>query len=206
VLVDNGAGLGSENLQHLRNGVKGLLQALPAGVEVSLLTTAPQARFIVRPTMDRIQFSTASGALHPTRHRPIHRVAERGDAALRERTRTDHFPVIILAGTSAGDSNVLERDVQRLMQRLQKRPATVHIVLLTNTRSATGGSVQTNVGLAVTQLTGGRYEGIAAASRLATLLPEIGTQVAKSHEKQSHQFRLTLQRPAARPATSGRSA
>jgi hypothetical protein len=40
------------------------------------------------------------------------------------------------------------------------------------------------------------YEGIAAASRLATLLPEIGAQVAKSNDKQSHQFRLTLQRPS----------
>jgi len=196
VLVDNGAGLGSENLQHLRNGVKGLLEAMPAGVEVSLLTTAPQARFIVRPTMDRIQLLDGVGRISPDTG--TGRFTESLNEATQrfEKDETDHFPVIIMAGTSSGDSNVLERDIQRLMQRLQKRPATVHVVLLTNTRSASGGSVQTNVGIAVTQLTGGRYEGIAAASRLATLLPEIGAQVAKSHEKQKGQFRLTLQRPS----------
>jgi hypothetical protein len=32
--------------------------------------------------------------------------------------------------------------------------------------------------------------------RLATLLPEIGTQVAMAHERQSHQFKITVQRPA----------
>jgi hypothetical protein len=32
-------------------------------------------------------------------------------------------------------------------------------------------------------------------TRIATLLPEIGAQVAKSHARQSHQFRITFQRP-----------
>ena len=62
--------------------------------------------------------------------------------------------------------------------------------------SASGGANQTQVGMAVTQATRGRYESIAAASRLATLLPEIGKQVAASVQKQSHQFRLTVERPA----------
>src|SRR5688500_18799195 len=55
VLVDNGVGLGSENLIHIRNGVRDLIKALPPEVEVSLYTTAPQPRAIVRPTMDRLQ-------------------------------------------------------------------------------------------------------------------------------------------------------
>jgi von Willebrand factor type A domain len=196
LLLDNGAGLGAENLQHLRNGVKGFLEAMPAGVEVAVLTTAPQARFVVRPTTDRIALLDGVGRLTPDSG--TGRFAESlNEAAQRiEKDEKDHFPVIVMAGTSSGDTNVLERDIQRMMQRLQKRPATVHVILLTNARTASGGSVQTNVGLAVTQMTGGRYEGIAAASRLATLLPEIGAQIAKSNEKQSHQFRITVQRPA----------
>jgi hypothetical protein len=195
LLVDNGAGLGSENLQHLRNGVKGFLEAMPAGVEVSLVSTAPQPRFVVRPTTDRIQMLDGVGRLTPDSGTGRF-VESLNEAAQRiEKDEKDHFPVIVIAGTSSGDNNVLERDIQRLMQRLQKRPATVHVVLLTNVRTASGGSVQTNVGLAITQMTGGKYEGIAAASRLATLLPEIGAQVGKSHEKQSHQFRITVERP-----------
>jgi hypothetical protein len=50
--------------------------------------------------------------------------------------------------------------------------------------------------MAVTEMTRGRYENIAAATRLATLLPEIGKQVADSNKKQTTQFRLTVERPA----------
>ena len=51
------------------------------------------------------------------------------------------------------------------------------------------------LGLKLTQLTGGRYEAIAAQTRLTTLLPEYATQIAKSHARQSHQYRITCQPP-----------
>jgi hypothetical protein len=87
--------------------------------------------------------------------------------------------------------------VKRIFERIQKKPTTIHVVLLNSTTgSASGGANQTQVGMAVTEATRGRYESIAAPTRLATLLPEIGKQVAASHEKQSHQFRLTVERPA----------
>jgi hypothetical protein len=113
-----------------------------------------------------------------------------------EKDKTDHFPVIIMSGTSSGDANVLDRDVKRIFERIQKKPTTVHVVLLNSTGSSSGGANQTQVGLAVTEATRGRYESIAAPTRLATLLPEIGKQVAASHEKQSHQFRITAERPS----------
>ncbi len=50
--------------------------------------------------------------------------------------------------------------------------------------------------MAITEMTRGRYESLAVATRLATLLPEIGKQVAESVKKQSNQFRLTVERPA----------
>ena len=121
-----------------------------------------------------------------------------------EKDKSDHFPVIIMAGTSSGDANVLDRDVKRIFERIQKKPTTVHVVLLNSTTgSASGGANQTQVGMAVTEATRGRYESIAAATRLATLLPEIGKQVAASHEKQSHQFRLTVERPGRRQGRCG---
>jgi hypothetical protein len=112
--------------------------------------------------------------------------------------------VIISSATSSGDANVLERDVKRIFERIQKRPTTVHVVLLNSTTgSATGGANQTQVGLSVTQATRGRYESIAVPTRLATLLPELGKQVAVSVEKQTHQFRLTLERPAGKTGEVG---
>jgi hypothetical protein len=52
VLVDNG-GKSSGYLLNLRNGVRGLLKEVPAGVETSLLTLAPQPRWIVRRRQTR---------------------------------------------------------------------------------------------------------------------------------------------------------
>jgi hypothetical protein len=115
-----------------------------------------------------------------------------------ERDKTDYFPVIISIATTAGDTNVMERDLNRLMDRLQARPTTVHVVLLAGPagRSSGGGAIQTEVGLSVTKFTRGRFENIAASSRLATLLPEIGADVAKSYPAQTNKFRLTIERPA----------
>jgi hypothetical protein len=105
--------------------------------------------------------------------------------------------VIISSATTSGDANVMERDVKRIFERLQAKPTTVHVVLLSSTSgSATGGANQTQVGLSVTEFTRGRYENIAAATRLATLLPEIGKQIADSYATQTNQFRLTVERPA----------
>jgi hypothetical protein len=121
-----------------------------------------------------------------------------------EKDKTDHFPVIISSATSSGDANVLERDVKRIFERIQNRPTTVHVILLNSTTgSASGGANQTQIGLQVTQATRGRYESIAVPTRLATLLPEIGKQVAASHEKQSHQFKITVERPAGKSGELG---
>lgn len=49
--------------------------------------------------------------------------------------------------------------------------------------------------MAVAKTTGDRHEPIAASTRLATLWPEIGVQVAKSQQRLSHRFRITFQRP-----------
>ena len=44
LLIDNGTG-SADRLNHTREGVKGLIRALPAGIEASLQTTAPQPRY-----------------------------------------------------------------------------------------------------------------------------------------------------------------
>jgi hypothetical protein len=197
VLVDNGVGLGSENLIHVRNGVRDLMKALPTEVEVSLYTTAPQPRIVVRPTMDRLQLIQGADRIAPDTGSGRY-VESLNEATQRiERDKSPHFPVIISVATSIGDTNVREHDVEQLWKRLHERPTTVHTVLLSgssrNTNTFTAAN-QTQVGLAVKDLTGGRYENIAAASRLASLLPEIGAQVAESHQRQSRQFRLLIER------------
>jgi len=204
LLVDNGVGLGGQNIQSLKDGIKGLIEALPENLEVTIVTTAPQPRFLVRPTMDKAMMIEGLSRLAPDGGAGRF-VESMNEATQRiEKDKTDHFPVIISSATSSGDANVLERDVKRIFERIEKRPTTVHVILLNSTTgSATGGANQTQVGLSVTQATRGRYESIAVPTRLATLLPELGKQVAASHEKQSHQFKITVERPAGKSGELG---
>jgi len=184
LLLDNGIGLGGQNIQSLKDGVKGLIEALPENLEVTIVTTAPQPRFPVRPTTDKAMMIEGLSRLAPDGGAGRF-VESMNEATQRiEKDKTDHFPVIISSATSSGDANVLERDVKRIFERIQKRPTTVHVILLNSTTgSATGGANQTQVGLAVTQATRGRYESIAVPTRLATLLPEIGKQVAATVDR-----------------------
>jgi hypothetical protein len=204
LLLDNGIGLGGGNLQILKDGVTGLINSLPDNLEVTIVTTAPQPRTLVRPTTDKAMMIEGLGRLAPDSGAGRF-VESLNEATARiEKDKSDQFPVIISMATSSGDANVMERDVKRIFERIQKRPITVHVVLLNSTTgSASGGANQTQVGMAVTEATRGRFENIAAATRLATLLPEIGKQVSASVEKQSNQFRITVERPAAAKGDMG---
>jgi len=197
VLVDNGIGLGNDNLSNIRTGLRGLIEALPEGTELTFVTTAPQPRIVVRPTTDRMAQLKGVDLLSPDSGSG--RFVESLNEAMQrvEKDKTDFFPVIISAGTVSGDTTSnLENTYKELIRRLQKRPATVHVVMFSKStgQAAQSGGIQQEVGIQVTQAVRGRYEAIAVGSRLATLLPEIGAQVAKSHENQSHQFRLTIAR------------
>ena len=197
ILLDNGSGIGSGNLNVLRNGLRGLLDALPPGLEVTLVTTAPQPRFLVRATTDRQAQIAGIDRLAPDS--TVGRFVESlGEALQRfERDKTDFFGVIVMLGSTSGDNRVLDRDINQIFERAQKKPTTVHVVMVSTSPggSASGGVVQTEVGMQVAKITNGRYESIAAASRIGTLLPEIGAQVAKATQGGANkQFKITAER------------
>jgi len=198
VLVDNGTGMG-EALVQLRNGLKGLVMAMPEGIEMSLITTAPQPRNVVRPTTDRQAIVQGIDRITPDGGAARFVEALNEAAARVDKDKGSYFPVVVIVGSTAAEgSQVLERDVQRMLQRFSDRAATVHVIMVNGggiSTNSVSGANQTNIGIAVSKQTGGRYEAIAASTRLATLLPEIGEQVAKSHVRQSHQFRITFERP-----------
>ncbi len=204
LLLDNGIGLGSQNVQLLKNGVAGLLDALPANLEVTLVSTAPQPRILARASTDRaaVQKGLDLLAADSGAGRFIESLSEATQRI--ERDKGDFFPVIVTVATTIGDRDSRDYDVQRIMKRLEARPTTVHVVVLTNSASGSGGANQTNVGLTVTKFTGGRFENINSATRIATLLPEIGQQAATTIERQSHLFRVTADRPAGASGDVGR--
>ena len=197
ILLDNGIGLGSQNIQQLKNGVQALLQALPENLEVTMVSTAPQPRFLARPTTDRAAVQKGLDLL-ATDSGAGRFVESLNEATQRiEKDKTDYFPVIISVGTMSGDVNVRESDVKAMMKRLETRPTTVHVILFNaGGASGSGGANQTQIGLSVTQYTGGKYESINSAQRIQSLLSEWGKEVSTNVERQSHQFRVTADRPS----------
>jgi len=202
VLIDNGAGVG-RNIVELRNGVRGLVEALPPDVETTLVATAPQPRFLVKATKNRDELLKGIDRLAPDSGtgRFTESLAEAAERANKEK---DTFTVIIAAGTTSGDAKVLDSDVQRAFEQVGRKPMIVHVLLYAGERSASGGVTQTEVGERVAQMTGGRYEFINAMTRYSTLLPELGAEVAKQISGNTRQFRVTVQRPAGKKGDLGK--
>src|SRR5688572_167227 len=202
LLIDNGTG-SAERLNHTREGVKGLIWALPPGVEASLQTTAPQPRYLVRPTTDKGALLSGVDLLTPdsSAGRFVEGLIEssaRFDKELADKERARFFPVIVIVGSlTAEGSAIRDRDVQRLFQQLATHAMTTHVVMVgpTNQSGTTNVSNAIQIGISAAKQTGGRYESIAATTRLQTLLPEIGGQIDEADQRQRAQYRVTFERP-----------
>ena len=201
VLVDNSRAM-IQTLGQIREGLRGLIDALPAGVEVELLTTAPQPRFIVRSTTDRQALLESVDMIVPDSGAAafVDALVEASD-----RIRGDdapHFPVVLMVAANGADPSVsggIDRKFRRLQEQTFEKPATYHVIVWTSPGTTSGqvdGAVQTIVGTQMTEITGGRYEALAASSRFTTLLPEMGVQIAASHQRQRTQYRVSYLRPA----------
>ena len=205
ILLDNGVG-SADRMVNVRQGTKGLIDALPAGVEISLQTLAPQPRWLVQPTTDRQALLDGVNRYVPdaSASRFVDGLIE--TVARFEKEKGNDFPVVVILGSLTADgSSIRDRDVKQLFERLTSRAVTVHAILAGASTVSTGQSAAnaSRIAIAATKQTGGRYESIAAATRLATLLPEIGAQIAQSHARQSAQYRVTFARPAGRTGQVG---
>ena len=207
LLLDNGVGLGEGSIQPLKAGVQALLAAMPLNLEVTIVGTAPQPRFLARATNDRTAMQQGIELLGSDRG--VGRFVESLLEATQriERDASDFFPIIISVATTSGDRDMKERDVERIMALLAARPTTVHVVLYTGgpqgasqaghvQGAAYAGTNQFRVGTSVAKYTGGTYESINNATRLASLLPEIATKVATAVGRYRQQFRISANRPA----------
>lgn len=205
VLVDNGLGT-NDMLVQWRNGLKAFFKALPTGVEASLLTLAPQPRWIVRPTNDRVQLTQGVDRVTPDQAaaRFVDGLVEYGNRVDRENTDTNrHFPILLVLGTTGPEgSSAPERDIRRMFERFQQHSVSAHIVMLTTgarTVNEVSGARQVIVGKAAVDITGGVYEAIAAQNRVAPLLTELGDRIGGVARRQSRQYRVTIDRPGSGP-------
>jgi len=204
IAVDNGLE-SADALAQYRTGLTGLVQALPRDVEVTLITTAPQPRMVVKPTTDREQILKGITSFAPESARPrfsdaIVEYSQRLQKEAKDKKLAPYLPVMVMVSTAAIETRSYQPDeIQKAVQYLMTRKAKVNAIIA-STRAGqvalpdTDVTQQSSVALPTAKATGGRYETLATASRLSTLLPEWGKDLAALQARQTTQFRVTVER------------
>lgn len=208
LVVDNGLD-STDALVHYRAGLTGLVDALPKDVEVTLITIAPQPRTVVKPTTDRAQILRGINGFAPEQAAPrftdsLVEYSERLQKEAKDRKIAPYVPVMVMLSTTSVQQTSYEPPaVTKAVNFLVSRRARLNmIVMSTRTGQATSAeslnaSVQATIGIPVVKATNGRYESLAVSSRLATLLPDWGKDLAALHQRQSNQVRVTVERAKA---------
>jgi hypothetical protein len=193
VLVDNGQ-LNTDPITSLRDGLQKFFEQLPEGVEVSLYTTAPQGRAIVKNTPDKKKLIDGINVIAP----------DRGTGAFFESLldavdRVDHdktpgIPTIVVLGTNAGLERISDRDIPDIQEKIIKNGIRVDVVLtMGGTNASSTSGTQLEIGTALARLSGGHFENINSTSRLATLIPEYGQLIMLNAAAQQNQYRVTYE-------------
>jgi hypothetical protein len=203
LLVDAGVGLPGEALADLRRGLRELIAAIPDGVQISLVSTAPQPRFIERGTTDKAKALKAIDLLAPDSGagRFVESLYELSERIEKDKDSTN---VVVSVATTSGDLNIRDGDIKKIMSRTGRMRVFVVLFNRGANTSASGGQTQMDVGDMVAKGSGGRYEMINVASRLATLLPEIGAEAGKMMGQGAKQFRATVDRPGGKTGELGK--
>jgi hypothetical protein len=218
VLVDNGPRT-SDALVHFRTGLKKFFAGLPPDVPVSLIATAPNPRWLLRETKDRLQiekgvnlitFDEGLGRFSDA----LVEYAERLDEEF-QRVETTHLPpylpILVSIATTDQDGSEVRRDSNlKMIASLRKHRVWTTMIMVAasgRTLAASGGlpAIESNEGQngqiakTVQEFTGGRYVPITGSGTSAlssTILPELARDIALRYVRQMTQYRIVFDRPA----------
>ena len=214
IAVDNGVDSG-DALVHYRAGLTGLVEALPPDVEVTLITIAPQPRVVVKST-DRTQVLRGVNGFAPEQARPrftdaLVEYSKDLEKESKNKNAKPYVPIILMLSTAANEqSSYQPKEIEKAVGFLVTRKARLNVVMM-STRTGQASSVETLnsqlqaiIAIPAVKMTNGRYEALAVSSRVATLLPEWGKDLASLHTRQANQFRVTVERKSGGPLQSPR--
>jgi hypothetical protein len=205
IAVDNGLDT-ADAIDHFRNGLTGLVEALPPDVEVTLIATAPQPRTIVKSTKDREQILKGLKTFAPERAAPrftdaLVEYSQRLQRESKDGKASPYVPVMVMVSTGTNErTDYQPKDIEKAVVALAANRARLNVVLVStragDVAAATHlkSSMQAIVSGPAVKATNGRYEEVAVPARLATRLPEWGRDLATFATRQSTQFRVTVQR------------
>ena len=200
VFVDNGLA-SPPALDHMREGLRLFVDALPQEVEVAIATIGGRPQFRARHTSDREELMDAIGVVVPEMEGAasfldaLYEEAER----LHEDEEGEYFPVIVMVATNGpeGSSRVRERPFREMMERLFANRAVVHtrMFTLTSVSGVKMGGNQIRWAMDIGEATRGSYEGLSSPNGYRTLLPQLAEDIARKHRLVSNQYRVTYVPP-----------
>jgi hypothetical protein len=220
ILLDNGVKTNSM-LLHVRNGLRKFVDGIPPEVPVTLITTAPSPRFLVRESKDPVQLHKAVslvvaeseeegsyGRFSDSLIEYAHRLDDEFRRVSAEQ-KPPYLPVLIVISTTMQDGSFVRReDNERMILSLRKHRVWTNFVMITPNKPPSFGAdlnpddLIDNAQIAelakiVQEATGGRYfpVGGAGASALSTLLmPNLAQDVVLRYLKQMTQHRVIAER------------
>jgi hypothetical protein len=216
VLVDNGPRTG-DSLAHYRTGLQKFFAGLPADVAVSLIATAPNPRWLVRETTDKVQIAKGIGRLTSDEG-----LARFSDALIEYADRlSDDFrsvsrekmqpylPVLVSIATTQADGSLVRRQsLAKMITLLRKHRVWTNMIMVSSVLNpaepgdlpnieANGGQ-NAEIAKAVQELTRGTYVPITGSGTSALssrLLPELAQQITLRNTRQTMQHRVVMERP-----------
>lgn len=197
--LENSRGL-SDNWVLVRQGAQAFIDAMPPEVEVTLMSTAPQGRIVVKSTTDHAALKKGVDAISADAGagRFIESFVDWSDRIDKDKDKSKYTPVLVTLGSTYGEEMVRESDVKKAVDRLPVLNATVHVIMV-NAKTNQGGSADAQIAVAqnITSRTRGKLEMISTYLRLAPALTEMGAEVAKMQT--GGQYLVTVERPDGSP-------
>ena len=205
IAIDNGKD-SQPALASLREGLTGMVQALPPDLEVTLITMS-QPQMFVRPTTDHAQLTQGIARFGPESNavakfsEVLVEYADRIEKDFKDKKLT-YAPLLLMVSSSTPElENVQPDTIQKALNTLRTRGARVSVIMMTTTPTNTDSVAnmtqgrQALIATPIVKASGGKFEAVVQFTRLATLLPEWGKEIAVAHTKQANQFRAIIDRP-----------
>jgi len=204
IAIDNGKE-STTALTTLRAGLTSMIEALPADVEVTVLTMS-QPQMVVRPTTDRAQIMQGIARFGPESRavakfsETLVEYASRIDKDFKDKKLT-YAPVLVVVATPAPELEDVQPDtINKALNTLQMRGARVSMVMFTTTTNTQSVANMTQgrqalIAAPIIRASRGKFETLVQFNRLETLLPEWGKDIAFSHTRQINQYRAVIERP-----------
>jgi hypothetical protein len=216
VLLDNGPRTG-DALVHYRTGLKKFFAGLPPAVPVSLIATAPQPRWLIRETRDRLQIERGVNLITTDEglgrfSDALGEYAERLDNEFRNVSSEQmppYLPVLVSIATTHQDGSDVRRQANlKMITSLRRHLVWTTMIMVSPSRSAAApGEIaidndagqNAEIAKAVQEVTRGSYvpiTGSGTSGLSSSVLPDLAQAISARYIRQMTQHQIVIERPA----------